>query len=128
MSSGYHTELCKIFTLGLPRCLARDDVIGGYFIPAGSLMIFNTWYVWFSFKVSNTRGSSMKQKKKKRSVLHDETQYTKPYEFIPERHLDANGLCTDPTLEGFGYGKRYVSTHPQALVVAENKPKFSIQK
>lgn len=63
------TELCKIFTLGLPRCLAKDDVIGGYFIPAGSLMIFNTWYVWFSslFKVFNTRG--LKKKKKGRFCM-----------------------------------------------------------
>ncbi len=31
--------------LGLPHCVTEDDVQSGYFIPKGSLVYANIWYV-----------------------------------------------------------------------------------
>lgn len=31
--------------LGFPHCTTEDDVQDGYFIPKGSLILCNIWYV-----------------------------------------------------------------------------------
>lgn len=38
-----------IAPLGVPRAAVQDDVYGGYFIPAGSIVISNLWYVCYLF-------------------------------------------------------------------------------
>ena len=37
-----------VFPLSLPHRTIEDDILDGYFIPAGSLVMPNTWYVLFS--------------------------------------------------------------------------------
>lgn len=36
-----------ITPLGLARRAVEDDVYQGYFIPAGSIVMTNVWYVWY---------------------------------------------------------------------------------
>lgn len=63
-----------------------DDWYEGYFIPAGSIVIGNTW-----------------------AVLNDAERYPDPEPFKPERFLTADGQLDsqvpDP-VEVFGYGRR----------------------
>ncbi|KAI0286409.1 cytochrome P450 [Russula brevipes] len=53
--------------IAVPHRLVVDDVYEGYFLPAGSIVIGNTW-----------------------AVLHDESVYPEPSQFKPERYLDPN--------------------------------------
>ncbi|KAK0452912.1 cytochrome P450 [Desarmillaria tabescens] len=71
----------------LPHRSTKDDHYNGYFIPAGSIVIPNSW-----------------------AVLHDPDVYPSPFEFLPERYFDneakAKGLNPDPHKFAFGYGRR----------------------
>ncbi|KAN0082680.1 Cytochrome P450 [Tylopilus felleus] len=74
--------------LGLPHMVTKDDIYNGYFIPAGTTIIGNTW-----------------------TILHDERNYVQPMEFMPERFLNADGTTEnadvlDPATAAFGYGRR----------------------
>jgi len=63
--------------------LLAEDVYKGYRIPAGSIVIPNTW-----------------------SIMHDAEIYPEPNKFKPERFLSENP-DRDPTLTGsFGFGRR----------------------
>ncbi|OQU95238.1 hypothetical protein CLAIMM_01474 [Cladophialophora immunda] len=50
---------------GQPHMLTQDDWYDNYFLPKGTIVFANTW-----------------------SIHHDETEYEKPAEFIPERWLN----------------------------------------
>ncbi|KIW91638.1 uncharacterized protein Z519_07606 [Cladophialophora bantiana CBS 173.52] len=50
---------------GQPHMLTQDDWYDGYFLPKGTIVFANTW-----------------------SIHHDESEYDKPAEFIPERWLN----------------------------------------
>ncbi|KIJ23887.1 hypothetical protein M422DRAFT_195388, partial [Sphaerobolus stellatus SS14] len=71
----------------LPHATIADDFYEGYAIPAGSIVIVNTW-----------------------KILHDPNIYLQPYGFRPERFApDKQGVTPerDPTATGnFGYGRR----------------------
>jgi len=72
--------------LALPHRAMVDDEYNGMFIPAGTVLIPNTW-----------------------ECLHDETAYQDPMDFIPERFiLDShiNRDVRDPRKFVFGYGRR----------------------
>ncbi|KAG6376689.1 cytochrome P450 [Boletus reticuloceps] len=74
--------------LGLPHMVTKDDSYDGYFIPAGTTIIGNTW-----------------------TILHDERNYIQPMEFLPERFLNPDGNTEnqeilDPATAAFGYGRR----------------------
>ncbi|KAF8128421.1 cytochrome P450 [Boletus edulis] len=74
--------------LGLPHMVTKDDSYDGYFIPAGTTIIGNTW-----------------------TILHDERNYIQPMEFLPERFLNPDGNTEnqeilDPSTAAFGYGRR----------------------
>ncbi|KAN0118658.1 Cytochrome P450 [Russula decolorans] len=66
--------------VAVPHRLTVDDVYEGYFLPAGSIVIGNTW-----------------------AVLHDETVFPEPLRFQPERFLDRK---VKPPDVGFGFGRR----------------------
>ena len=76
---------------GLSHASSTEDVYLGYRIPAGSTVIANQW-----------------------AVLHDPSIFPDPFEFKPERWLDAKGdLLLDlaapiPLKLAFGFGRRYV--------------------
>ncbi|KAF8467541.1 cytochrome P450 [Russula ochroleuca] len=66
--------------VAVPHRLIVDDVYKGYFLPAGSIVIGNTW-----------------------AVLHDESVFPEPLRFQPERFLNLNVKLPDV---GFGFGRR----------------------
>ncbi|KAF8510933.1 cytochrome P450 [Hysterangium stoloniferum] len=67
--------------LGIAHELNRDDTYNGMFLPAGSVILANSW-----------------------SMTRDEAMYTDPEVFKPERFLDKD--CTDPREIVFGFGRR----------------------
>ncbi|KAJ3871547.1 cytochrome P450 [Lentinula edodes] len=71
--------------VGVPHCLTRDDEYNGFFIPAGSTVIANSW-----------------------AMLHDPEIYPKPEKFNPDRFLTGPGRKPqpDPRQSAFGFGRR----------------------
>ncbi|PIL22724.1 cytochrome P450 [Ganoderma sinense ZZ0214-1] len=68
-------------------CSNAHDVYNGYFIPEGSVVMFNAW-----------------------ATFQNPETYPEPHKFIPERYLGGTDQfatgCTDPTTIVFGYGRR----------------------
>ncbi|KAI9058207.1 cytochrome P450 [Trametes sanguinea] len=78
----WHTAL----PLSLPHRTIEDDEVDGYFIPAGTILVPNTW-----------------------AMLHDEEAYEEPEKFMPERFIRDGKLdpsVRDPATYAFGYGRR----------------------
>nr|CAB3235541.1 cytochrome P450 2J6-like [Phallusia mammillata] len=70
--------------LSLPRCVHKDVTVRGYFIPKGTRVMTNLWH-----------------------VHNDDTYWTKPELFAPERHLNENGKFTNSRhVMPFGAGAR----------------------
>jgi cytochrome P450 len=74
--------------------LTEDDVYNGYFIPAGSMVFYNTW-----------------------AILHNPTIYPEPSKFKPERFLDPTAHPPLPEA-GFGFGRRKCPGRHLALEIA----------
>ncbi|KAG0699879.1 cytochrome P450 [Suillus ampliporus] len=70
---------------GFPHSVAEDDIHDGYYIPEGSLIIPNIWF-----------------------MLNDPRTYANPSQFDPERFLAKDGKEpeTDPRTICFGFGRR----------------------
>ncbi|KAG1907691.1 cytochrome P450 [Suillus fuscotomentosus] len=70
---------------GIIHCASEDDIHDGYYIPKGSLIMANIWF-----------------------MLNDPQRYANPSQFKPERFLDNDG--NDPEREPrticFGFGRR----------------------
>ncbi|TEB32646.1 cytochrome P450 [Coprinellus micaceus] len=66
----------------VPHRVMEDNIFNGYFIPKGSLIMPNIWF-----------------------MLHDPRVYPNPSEFIPERFLGPNPQ-PDPRQACFGFGRR----------------------
>ncbi|KAJ7092249.1 cytochrome P450 [Mycena epipterygia] len=76
----------NVTPIGVPHFLATEDEYRGYRLPAGSIVIGNTW-----------------------AILHDEVMYPDPYAFKPERFLldgKPNPAVKDPDCAAFGFGRR----------------------
>ncbi|KAJ7190542.1 cytochrome P450 [Mycena pura] len=75
----------NVAPIPIPRYLSVEDEYKGYRLPAGSIVIPNTW-----------------------AMLHDENVYPDPYSFKPERYLLDGKL--NPDIPGpdvnFGFGRR----------------------
>ena len=74
--------------LGVAHTSVEDDEYNGFFIPAGTAVLANSW-----------------------AMLHDEEMYPDPMEFKPERFLKdgrINPDVQDPSAFVFGYGRRCV--------------------
>ncbi|EMD40136.1 hypothetical protein CERSUDRAFT_151116 [Gelatoporia subvermispora B] len=89
----YIEAICKeamrwqpVVPLGIAhRCVANDEY-RGYQIPAGAVMLQNTW-----------------------AILHDPVAYPRPQEFMPEKFLkdgEINPEIRDPSVAAFGSGRR----------------------
>ncbi|KAF8511729.1 putative CyP450 monooxygenase [Hysterangium stoloniferum] len=84
----YTNALCKevlrwhpVAQVSLPHRLTRDDIVGKFFIPAGTIVFGNSW-----------------------EILHSETLYGRDTDtFRPERFLDDSNR--EPSAV-FGYGRR----------------------
>ncbi|KAG2360788.1 cytochrome P450 [Suillus spraguei] len=74
-----------VFPTGFPHCVAEDDIHDGYYIPKGSLVIPNMWF-----------------------MLNDPRTYVNPSQFDPERFLAKDGKEpeTEPRTICFGFGRR----------------------
>ncbi|EKM55876.1 uncharacterized protein PHACADRAFT_256800 [Phanerochaete carnosa HHB-10118-sp] len=99
--------------LATPHRSTTDDEYNGYHIPAGSMVIGNTW-----------------------AILHDEEVYPDPFSFNPKRFLSEDGKLRDdvplPT-ETFGYGRRicagrYFAMDALFLAISSLLAVFNIEK
>ncbi|EKM55871.1 uncharacterized protein PHACADRAFT_256793 [Phanerochaete carnosa HHB-10118-sp] len=75
-----------VVPLAVPHQTIADDEYRGYHIPAGTVVIGNTW-----------------------AILHDEDVFPDPEAFKPERFLREDGSLRDDMpypVEAFGYGRR----------------------
>ncbi|OJA16799.1 hypothetical protein AZE42_12174 [Rhizopogon vesiculosus] len=70
---------------GVPHRVTEDDIHDGYYIPKGSLILPNIWF-----------------------MLNDPRTYSNPSEFNPERFLANDGKEpeTEPRTICFGFGRR----------------------
>ncbi|KLO06514.1 CyP450 monooxygenase [Schizopora paradoxa] len=71
--------------LGIPHFLTEDDVYGGHFIPAGTIVAANQW-----------------------CMMNNPVEFSEPKSFKPERFLPDTGktLPLDPSKVVFGFGRR----------------------
>ncbi|RPD61614.1 cytochrome P450 [Lentinus tigrinus ALCF2SS1-6] len=75
-----------VVPLSVPHCTTEDDELHGYFIPAGTVLLPNTW-----------------------ACMHDLDIFEAPDEFRPERFIRDGKLdvsVRDPARYIFGYGRR----------------------
>ncbi|KIK45782.1 hypothetical protein CY34DRAFT_77296 [Suillus luteus UH-Slu-Lm8-n1] len=74
-----------VLPTGFPHCVAEDDIHDGYYIPKGSIVLPNIWF-----------------------MLNDPRTYANPSQFNPERFLAKDGKEpeTEPRTTCFGFGRR----------------------
>jgi len=98
--------------LAVPRRLVTDDVYQGMLMPAGSIVLANTW-----------------------AMFHDESVYDDPFAFKPERFLKNGQL--DPKVKtpeaAFGFGRRicpgrHLASNTMFLTIASVLAAFNIEK
>ncbi|KAJ7080682.1 cytochrome P450 [Mycena epipterygia] len=102
----------NVTPFALPHILMADDEYRGYRLPAGSIVIGNTW-----------------------AILHDEAMYPDPYAFKPERFLvdgKLNPAAKYPD-SAFGFGRRlcpgrHMATSSIWITVASILATFNIGK
>ncbi|KAG2370126.1 cytochrome P450 [Suillus spraguei] len=77
-----------VIPTGFPHCASEDDIHDGYYIPKGSVVLPNIWF-----------------------MLNDPERYANPSEFNPERFLGNDGKKpeTEPRTICFGFGRRCFS-------------------
>ncbi|KAI1150679.1 cytochrome P450 monooxygenase [Nemania diffusa] len=95
--------------MGVPRATTGDDIVNGYYIPKGAVILPAIW--WFT---------------------HDPTVYPDPMKFDPSRYLGPDP-APDPMDFTFGYGRRicpgrYLATTSIWLTVARSLAVFKISK
>nr|VWO95117.1 N/A [Ganoderma boninense] len=97
--------------LGLTHCTREDEVVNGYFIPAGTVLLANIWCVDLPVR-SNIRLTVLMAVRCDgyiRACLHDSAVYDNPETFRPERFLQDGKLnldAQDPDSFSFGFGRR----------------------
>ncbi|SJL11893.1 uncharacterized protein ARMOST_15307 [Armillaria ostoyae] len=77
----------NVTPIAIPHLLEVDDVYRGYRLPAGSVVVPNTW-----------------------AILHDEVAYPDPFSFNPDRFMKDGRLdlaVKDPAIAAFGFGRRF---------------------
>ncbi|KAF7977288.1 hypothetical protein HWV62_4251 [Athelia sp. TMB] len=119
-STPYLTALIKeclrwglLAPFAVPHMLVKDDVYKGHFLPAGSLIMPNSW-----------------------AIANDEAAYPDPEVFDPERYLKDGQLDPSvlaPEAFAFGYGRRICPGRTLAassawLVTASLLAAFTIEK
>jgi hypothetical protein len=90
---------------GGPHRCTEDDVHEGYFIPTGSIILTNIWYVNSPHPHQQEKWLTMGRK-----MSHNDIIYADPMTFNPDRFLGSNPE-PDPMDMVFGFG-RYVKSSP----------------
>ncbi|KAJ4005762.1 hypothetical protein NW752_011090 [Fusarium irregulare] len=98
--------------MGLPHTSTTEDVVEGYLIPKGSMVIANIWH-----------------------FAHDPQVYSEPMSFKPERFLPTDGTEPeqDPHAFVFGFGRRVcpgrvLADNALFLNIAQSLAVFNITK
>lgn len=101
-----------IAPLAFPHRVSEDDIHEGYYIPKGTTIIANVWF-----------------------MLHDPRVYSDPMEFRPERFLACGTKDpeADPRTIAFGFGRRicpgrYLADESLWLSVVASLAAFDISK
>jgi len=103
-----------VLPAGIPHRLTVDDEYKGYHLPAGSIIIPNTW-----------------------AILHDEKTFPDPDSFIPERYLTDDGQLNpamkDVETGAFGFGRRicpgrHMALNSMWIIVASVLATFTLSK
>ncbi|KAK0446305.1 cytochrome P450 [Armillaria borealis] len=103
------------FDVGIAHRNVQEDVYRGYYIPAGTTIIGNTW--WIS-----------------KAILHDEKDYPNPLVFDPERFMSAEGKeCQPEPIAAFGFGRRicpgrYLASNTAWIAIASMASTLSFTK
>jgi len=82
-----------------------NDEYNGFFIPAGTIIVGNSWSAFFSPACQRCSCQA------RRGILHDPDVYPDPHRFVPERFVNHNNdkqhlSPADPLSVAFGYGRR----------------------
>jgi cytochrome P450 len=85
---------------GLPHVARNDANYAGYFIPKGTIMIPNVWYLYSFWQWMILQQLTLIH----RGMAHDPTNYPEPSRFRPERFLGATP-APNPDF-AFGFGRR----------------------
>ncbi|PBK93541.1 cytochrome P450, partial [Armillaria gallica] len=100
-----------VVPLGVAHRSMKEDVYGGYYIPAGTTVIGNAW-----------------------AMLHDEKDYPNPMEFDPDRFISQDGkeVQPEPTV-AFGFGRRicpgrYLALNTAWIAIASMASTLSFSK
>jgi len=89
--------------LAIPHMASEADEYNGYYIPKGTIVIGNSWWVRLHPSVRSSIQVPL------RSILHDPETYKDPFVYNPDRFLkdgEINRTVRDPMVAAFGYGKR----------------------
>ncbi|KII84162.1 hypothetical protein PLICRDRAFT_46528 [Plicaturopsis crispa FD-325 SS-3] len=97
---------------GVPHRAMEDDIIDGYLVPKGSIIIANLW-----------------------QMLHDPQVYPEPFKFDPSRHIATpeKPAQRDPRHACFGFGRRicpgmHMAESSVWIVIATALAVFDISK
>lgn len=87
---------------GVAHAVTEHDNYGGYFIPKGTVMLPNQWYVIMILLIFFLQYQMCFALE--RAILHDPVFYPDPLAFNPERFLGSD--IKDPRTAAFGFGRR----------------------
>ena len=99
--------------LGVAHSTSEDDELCGYFIPQGTVILPNVWWVLLLCLLLSGRMGINSGYARRRACMHDEKMYEQPEVFRPERFIREDSTIDtgirDPEAFTFGFGRRYVA-------------------
>lgn len=89
--------------LAVPHVATEADEYNGYYIPKGTIIIGNSWWVRLPPLAQSFIQVPL------RSILHDPEIYKDPFAYNPDRFLkdgEIDRTVQDPKVAAFGFGRR----------------------
>lgn len=87
--------------VGLPHCVAKDDIYNGVLVPKGSMVCANLWCVCLASLCKEIITEAT------RLIFRDPGIFADPDNFVPERFLgDEGARCREVLNMAWGFGKR----------------------